>query len=66
MTMPVEVLRRLEKAAAELEAEAAGNSDGRPSAEGNPLRQLVRGLSARITRLLRKRRHDTDEESAHE
>ena len=54
MTMPVEVLRRLEAAAAaQLEAEIAERGEDRPRAQANPLRQLGSRLSARISKLLR-------------
>ena len=68
MTMPVEVLRRLEEAAAQLEAEIAEQGEDRPRAEASPLLKLVRGLSAQITRLLGggRRQDGANEQSAHE
>lgn len=65
MTMPVEVLRRLE-AAAKLEAEMAEEDGDHARAGANPLLDLARQLSAWIRGLSRRRHDDSDRRSAHE
>ena len=65
MTMPVEVLRKIE-AAAKLEAEMAEQNDGhsQPRAPSRSLVDIARGLYAKIANLLGMSRNDVSTRSA--